>query len=233
MNAFRPHRRGGVTLPRQPEAAGFTLIELLVALVILGLVMVMITSGLSFLGRAEEHRSDRAVTMESALGGLGALRASLSRAQPIYLHQESGTRLLFEGDGAQLRFIGREPDFVPGAPLIGYQFDVDGSGNRYRLEVRRVALDPLTPDLGTLATAAPRVLLSLPGPARFTYYGSVVPSGAPAWQETWQEQRKLPEAVRLAEADGPAWPDIVVRLMLDSAATCAAQNGDAPECKPS
>ena len=218
---------------RPADAAGFTLIELLVALVVLGLVMVMITSGLGFLGRAEEHRTARAESMETALGGLGALRESLARAQPIYLHAESGTRLLFAGDEVQLRFIGREPDFVPGAPLVGYQYEVDGGSGGYKLELRRAPLDPQAPDLGVLAQAAPRVLLSLPGPARFTYYGSAGRARDPAWQDAWQDQSKLPEAVRLALADGPAWPDIVVRLMLDTAATCAAQNGDAPECKPS
>lgn len=216
-------RRGG---------AGFTLIEMLVALSILALVATMMTGGLSFLAKAEDKRAERVTTVEGAVGAMGLVRASIARTQPYFRREGSQVQLLFDGDDVTLRFVGREPGFMPGPSLVAYQYAIVDGGGRARLELRRAPLTPGARDLRALDAAEPRLLLNLPEGVRFGYFGPPARGAPPAWSTGWSERRALPLAVRLARGGGPQWTDIVVRLAVDTPAECAAKGGDAPECRP-
>jgi general secretion pathway protein J len=210
---------------------GFTLLELLLAMAIMGLVAALMTSGLSFLGKAEARRVERADTVDAALGGLALVRQSLARAQPLFRRERNQSLVLFEGGAERLRFAGREPDFIPGASLMAYELGVGISNGQYALQARRAPMSVVSPTLSVLDQAQARTLLRLPGPARFTYYGVAARNQPPGWREDWLGRAALPIAVRLAEGAGPVWPEILVRLEVDSAPTCPAQSADAPECR--
>lgn len=211
---------------------GFTLLELLLAMTIMALVAALMTSGLSFLGKAEARRGERADTIDAALGGIGLVRQSLGRAQPVVRRERNQPVMVFEGGEERLRFASREPSFLPGPSLIAYEYAVGLAGGGYALTVRMAPMSVVAPSLAVLDDAEARTVLSLPGPARFTYFGAAGRDQPPGWRPEWLNRQTLPIAVRLAEGSGPAWPEILVRLAVDSPPTCpAAQTADAPECR--
>jgi general secretion pathway protein J len=207
-----------------PGEGGFTLVELLVASVILGLVATLMLGGMRFAGRATESADARREAVESTLTGLGLLRLTLGRALPLHVRVENRDRLAFEGGSERVRFATFEPDYVPGWPLVAYEYAVAERGGRYLLEVRRAALDPARPDLAAALEEAPaRAVLGFAGPVRLAYYGAPGPRDAPGWRGEWRgsEAQALPRAVRVGpDALAPAWPDFVVPLAIDTPAAC-------------
>lgn len=214
-----------------PAQRGFTLIEMLVALSILALLATMMTGGLSFLARADETRVRRVTTLEGAVGAMGIVRQSIGQAQPLFRGRGEQARLQFEGSDRLLRFAGREPSFVPGPPLMAYQYALIDEGRHVRLELRRAPLRPDVPDLAVADSGVPRVLLHLPAGSRFSYFGPLRATDPSSWSGGWSGRRTLPEAVRLAGGSDPQWQDLVIRLAVDTPAVCAAKAGDAPECR--
>jgi general secretion pathway protein J len=209
----------------RPGEGGFTLVELLVASVILGLVATLMLGGMRFAGRATESADARREAVESTLTGLGLLRLTLGRALPLHTRVENRDRLAFEGGAERVRFATFEPDYVPGWPLVAYEYAVAERGGRYLLEVRRAALDPSRPDLaGALEEAPPaRAVLGFAGPVRLAYYGAPGPRDVPGWRGEWRgaEAQALPRAVRVGpDVLEPAWPDFVVPLAIDTPAAC-------------
>lgn len=207
--------------PASQREAGFTLVELMVASVILGLVAVMIVNGMRFANRAVASADDRREAVESSTTGLGLLRSTLGRALPLYRKVESRDRLLFEGGEQRLRFVTMEPDYMPGWPLVGYQYALVDLGGRQVLEVRRADLDPAAPDLTLLADAPGRALLGFGPGVRFTYYGAQRNRDPARWHEAWTSAGILPRAVRIGPPGGaPGWPDFVMPLSIDTPAAC-------------
>jgi len=210
--------------PAPRRDSGFTLVELLVASVILGLVATLMLGGMRFAGRATESANARREAVESTVTGLGLLRLTLGRALPLHARVENRDRLVFEGGGERVRFATFEPDYVPGWPMVAYEYAVAERGGRYLLEVRRGALDPSRPDLARALEEAPaRAVLGFARPVRLAYYGAPRPRDEAGWRGEWRggEAELLPRAVRLGpEAFDPAWPDFVVPLAIDTPTAC-------------
>ena len=209
--------------PRGDGSAGFTLVELLVASAMLGLVAMLIVNGMRFVRKAIASADTRRESVEATVTGLGLAQASISRALPVLRKVENRDELLFEGSEERLRFVTTEPDYLPGWPLVAYEYAVAFRGGRYLLDVRRAAVNPGEPAFAGLADAGARTLLAFPGPVRFAYYGRPKPrdAGAVGWRLEWREAELLPEAVRLGPPDDePGWPDFVVPLMVNTPAAC-------------
>lgn len=218
--------------PRDDGAAGFTLVELLVATAVLGLVALLLVNGMRFVRKAIASADTRREAVEATVTGLGLAQSSISRALPVLRKVENRDELLFEGSEDRLRFVTTEPDYLPGWPLVAYEYGLSFRDGRYLLDVRRAAVDPGQPAFAGLDDAGARTLLAFPGPVRFTYYGRPKPrdAGAVGWRLEWREAELLPQAVRLGPADdAPGWPDFVVPLMVNTPAAC--MNSSAREVK--
>jgi prepilin-type N-terminal cleavage/methylation domain-containing protein len=213
--------------------AGFTLVELLVASIILGIVVLMMTNGMRFIGRATAKAEARRDAVESTLTGLGLMRVTLGSTVPFFRKVQNKDQLVFQGEEQLLRLVTFEPDYMPGWPLVAYEYAVELQGGRYVLQVRRAALDPAQPDLDLLEEAEPRTLLAFADEPHFAFYGRLKGKDKePAWHASWEGAELLPQAVRLgASGPEPGWPDFVLPLSINTPAACLNANAqESPGC---
>lgn len=213
-----------MTAAERRRERGFTLVELLVSLVVLSLVALTIAGGLRFVVRAFAHTDQRRAALEELTLGLAVLRQELVRAEPLMHRVDNQDRVLFEGAPDRLRFVNVEPPYLAGRPYLVHEYAVVGSGAEYRVELRRAPFDPAEPDLAAVAAAEPRVVLRVPRPLVFTYFGQLRRDERPRWSDDWTRRDRLPEAVRLAEGEDPGWPELVVPLAIRAPWYCGAGN---------
>lgn len=204
---------------------GFTLIELLVSMVVLSLVAVTMMSGLRFVIRVFDHTDSRRAALEELTLGFSVLRHELERAEPLMRKVNNEDRVLFEGTADRVRFVNVEPPYLAGRPYLMFEYAIAGQAGDYRIELRRAAYDPAAPDLDAVAQAEPRVLLRMPQPVQFTYWGQARKDERPRWSDSWTRKQQLPLAVRLAAGEDPGWPDLVVPLQIRAPWYCATGQG--------
>jgi hypothetical protein len=180
-------------------------------MVVLALVAVVMMGGLRFVLRALSSTDSRRESMEELTLGLSVLRGELERAEPLMVKVGSRELVLFSGGPDRLRFANVEPPYLNGPPYLAYEYAVTpDAGSIYRIELRRAPLDPAAPDLAVVEAAEPRTLLRVDQELQFTYFGRLGARDAPTWHKAWPVGPKLPQAIRLAKGDDPAWPELVV-----------------------
>jgi prepilin-type N-terminal cleavage/methylation domain-containing protein len=213
------------------RTAGFTLVELLVSMAVLALIALVMAAGLRFVVRAVASTDDRREALEELTLGLSVLRGELERAEPLMIKVGNRDVVLFSGLGDRLRFANVEPPYLAGAPYLAYEYAVTPDRGAYRIDLRRVPVDPDQPDLAAVEAGEPRTILRVPDALRFTYWGRLAPREAPAWHEEWPAGPRLPEAIRLAAGEDPGWPDLVVSLRITAPWYCggAGQAGGGGE----
>ncbi len=206
--------------------AGFTLVELLVSMVVLALVAVVMTSGLRFVLRAMSSTDSRREAMEELTLGLSVLRGELERAEPLMVKVGKRDLVLFSGGSDRVRFGNVEPPYLHGPPYLAYEYAVvpDNGGN-YRIELRRAALDPAAPDLAVVEAGEARTVLRVGPELRFSYFGKLGERDAAAWHKSWPIGPKLPQAIRLAAGDDPAWPELTVAMRVMAPWYCGVAEG--------
>jgi general secretion pathway protein J len=206
------HRRRG----------GFTLVELLVSMVVLSFVALIMMGGLRFVVRAFSHTDSRRAALEELTASFAVLRQELERAEPLMVKVGNDERVLFEGTPDRVRFVNVEPPYLGGLPYRVYEYAVVGDGGDYRIELRRAPFDPAEPDLAVVEDTDPRVLLRVPRPLTFTYFGQEKRDERAGWHDEWARHPQLPTAVRLAEGEDPGWPDLLVPLLIRAPWYCGS-----------
>ena len=166
--------------------AGFTLVELLVSMAVLALVALVMVAGLRFVVRAVASTDNRREAMEELTLGLSVLRGELERAEPLMVKVGNRDLVLFSGMADRLRFANVEPPYLAGPPYLAYEYAVTPDCGAYRIELRRVALDPDQPDLAAVEAGEPRTILRVAQRAAVHLLGQARrPREAPAWHEEW------------------------------------------------
>ena len=207
--------------------AGFTLVELLVSMVVLALVAVVMTGGLRFVLRAMSSTDSRREAMEELTLGLSVLRGELERAEPLMVKSGKRELVLFSGGPDRMRFANVEPPYLGGPPYLAYEYAVvPDDGGIYRIELRRAPLDPAAPDLAVVEAGGARTVLRVGQELRFTYFGKLGERDEASWRESWPVGPKLPQAIRLAAGEDPAWPELVVAMRVLAPWYCGV--ADAP-----
>jgi general secretion pathway protein J len=207
----------GDRLPRRPaRAGGFTLVEVLFATVLLaaGLTLAFATlvAATRSAGRGEtiaEH-SERLRAVE------GFLRSRLTGVRPIAfgIDQASALPQRFIGGPDRMRFVADLPNYLGrGGPYL-HDFTVeDANGGR------RITLGLHMVQAGNVIEETPRppeVLVENLESVRFRYRGPDGEGGLGEWRERWDTPERVPLLVEVTmrDADGRAWPPLVVWLPL-------------------
>ena len=209
------------------RARGFTLVEVLLALTLLALLMAGAFAGI--------HSATRAVASgESLIDRTNKLRVAqeflrreLSQAKALVIEQDptTGEATLFEGDAESLRFVAPMPGYLgSGGPYV-QQLSFERHEGDLRLLFRHAIHNGYDADEGPLADPdlVPVVLLERIRDARFEYRALDDTGKLDDWTDEWDKRGRMPLMVRIAvefEEDlNLVWPEMVVPLMLDTAAS--------------
>ena len=192
------------------QQGGFTLIELLVVMTLLGFIIVAVAGGLRIGIAVTDRVTTRAAQLDELRGVHSFLRERLEAARPIRWTDERGRSVIaFDGGPDRLAFVSDMPAF----PDIGglYKLVVVRVGTK--LVLMRELTEGRVSGFDT-ANAASDVIVRDIGTLRFSYFGSPDARSEPAWSDTWQGARGLPELIRIEISAGGSiqrmWPSIVV-----------------------
>jgi general secretion pathway protein J len=218
------------------RAAGFTLIEVVVAMTLLGIMMVLLYSGLSFAMRswdAAERVGTRATDQRI---GTNFLRREMGETFPMRWKEPQMLKFAFEGKAHTLRFVSSRPAGIQagGLSLVGLAVEEDGERRRSLL-MRRAMPDDEAKDFGPLEKSEekPTVLVSNVRDVAFSYFGAQNDFTDPEWVDDWPFPSRMPMMVRLRVtlADGTPLPEMLVKLMVGEEAGCL-ENSFQRGCRP-
>ena len=218
------------------RARGFTLVEMVVALTILGTMLILLYSGLTFALRswdASDVNGQR--TMDRRIGE-NFLRREVSELFPMRWKDPVTLKLAFEGDSTHLRFVSARPAGIAmgGLSLVSIDVEEDARNRRERhLVMRRAMPDDEQKDFVPLDKAEATILIPDVDSIELSYFGAENDFAEPKWVDDWKYASRIPQMIRLRvkTAEGVQLPDMVMRTMLGEEAGCL-ENSFQRLCRP-
>jgi general secretion pathway protein J len=203
------------------KARGFTLIEVLLATALLaaGLAIAFATLRAATAtvqrGEALSQRNERM----RAVSGFLRSRLSAARPVPFAMDESGGVAYRFRGDAARVEFVADLPDYLGRGGPYQHRLEVErDAGGQLRLVVsfRMVQGGAVVGNERAARDFAPEVLADGLGAVGIRYRGLRPDGTADDWQPEWHEADAMPLQVelRLRDADGRAWPPVLVALPL-------------------
>ena len=205
--------------------SGFTLIELVVALVLLGAMMSLLYSGLTFALRSWDAGDANGRRAADRRVGENFLRRELSETFPMRWKDATALRYAFDGQDQVLRFVSTRAAGVAQGGLALVQVDVEADPKDPKaknLVMRRAVATGDVADFSPLERAAPSILVEDVDGVAFSYFGSENDFTEPGWSDQWKLDFRMPAMirVRLHDANGTDFPEMLVKLELGEEAGC-------------
>ena len=232
--------RRGMTSGRR-SGAGFTLMELIIALAMVGLITLLLFSGLRIGSRTWEGLDAVAARTDDLRLADGFLSRTLAQARPATVVYDGEQRQVFAGDAERIDFAAPLSQHVGVPGIYILRLALEGSGERRELVLTRwlihpeiwegdseippweplddvdgSGLDGIPLDADAAGGAFGRTLL-LDGVSglQIDYFGALEGDLEPDWHEEWLDQRAMPLLVRIhLDTPDQSWPDIIVSLPL-------------------
>lgn len=190
---------------------GFTLLELMVAITLMGLVLVVLYSGL----RLGLNSWDRGEQHAEATNRLRLAQEFLRRQ----LAQSITTYTINEQQEPVIAFAGRADGIEFVAPMLAQL----GQGGLYRVRIEAadgrlwIRWRPYRPADPEAGEGRETVLLEGVSDVEWAYFGPEqdhVPESPPDWRSDWASTQRRPQLVRLnLNLGGEPWPDCVIALV--------------------
>ena len=203
---------------------GSTLIEVLLATALLAAALALGFATLSAATATVNRSETLARDNERMRAVANFLRARIASARAIAFatDPDSGTPVRFIGSADRMRFVADLPDYLGrGGPYL-HDISVTGERDRAGLQVvfRQVQNSAA---IDESAAGKPEVLAEGLANVQFRYRALDDQGVLGEWQDEWKESDRLPlqVSVRVAQAGGAAWPELVIALP-------AASGGAAP-----
>jgi general secretion pathway protein J len=203
---------------------GFTLIELLVAITVLGLMSLLIFSGLRFGSQAWARAGEFATERAKIEAAQSLLRRQLTRAYPAFADRDPTSHtIIFTGAPNRVEFISPLPRALNPGVMARIGIGLRGS------EVSRALamswhLDLPASSSGSDAANKDVILLDGVKQIDFSYFGRGNQGDAPTWQSTWIGRSDLPALIRirvqLADERASNWPELYVPLAIAANTDC-------------
>lgn len=196
------------------KVSGFTLLEMLIAMSLLGLMLVLLGSGLTISRHALEMSDRYTARLTEIRAAQDFLRGALQQALPLAFdgnQYEQGQ--VFEGDSRHLRFVAALPNTVAGRLQVHSLSLVDNSLNGQDLQVVFTQLS----SAGSLPWGEPQRLLHDLSRLQLSYRGLDEQQKLTNWMPTWPWPKRLPHYVRIQiDARGPVrWSPLIVALRIN------------------
>lgn len=207
------------------RARGFTLIEMVVALALLGTMMLLMYSGLTFGLRGWDAADTNGRRTADRRIAENFLRREIGETFPMRFKDSMTLKIAFEGKENRLRFASSRPAGISasGLSLVGIEVEAADDVKRTRnLVMRRAMPDDDAKDFAPLDKAERTVLFEGVDGVVFEYFGSENDFTDPKWEGTWDYAGRVPQLIRIRirTADGGSLPEMVMRLMLGEEAGC-------------
>ena len=220
---------------RRGAQSGFTLIELVVAMTILGTMMLLLYSGISFALRSWDAGDAVGRTSADRRIGEAFVRRELSELFPMRWKDGVKLRFAFEGGDQSLRFVSaRAPGIqMGGLSLVGLEVAGEARSGERSLVMRRAMPDDNADSFNPLDEAKPTVVIAGVDAVEFSYFGAENDFADPKWLPDWPYPARMPQMLRLRvkKLDGTLLPEMVVRVMLGEEAGCL-ENSFQRLCRP-
>ena len=217
------------------RSRGFTLIELVVAMTILGTMMLLLYSGLSFGLRSWDAGDAVGRVAADRRIGEAFVRRELGELFPMRWKDSTRLRLAFEGGKDRLRFVSTRPAGIAmgGLALVGIEAQGDARRGERHLVMRRAVPDESADSFDPLDQAEATVVIANVDSVSFQYFGAENDFTDPAWQDEWTYQGRIPQMVRvrIVLAGGVPLPEMNIRVMLGEEAGCL-ENSFQRLCRP-
>ena len=215
--------------------AGFTLIEVVIAMVLVGAIMLLVYSGLSFALRSWDAGDANGRRVAERRLAENFLRRELSEMFPMRFKDATQVKMAFEGGADRLRFVSARPPGIQmgGLSLVGVETLENREKRTRDLVMYRAMPDDAARDFGPLEKAESHLLLAGVDRVEFAYFGSENEFTEGKWYDTWTFEGRVPELVRVRvrTSDGTTLPDMVARLALGAEAGCL-ENSFQRLCRP-
>ena len=211
------------------------MIELVLAMALLGTMMVLMYSGLSFslrswdAGEASGRRTaDRRI-------GENFLRREMAELFPMRFKDPMVVKVAFIGEPHKLKFVSSRPAGVTqgGLSLVGVEVENGAAPRERHLVMRRAMPDDEAKDFGPLDHAERTVLIEDVESVQFEYFGTENDFTEPKWYETWPYTERIPRLVRvrIRAPDATLMAEMVMRIEVAEEAGCL-ENSFQRVCRP-
>lgn len=208
---------------KRRQGSGFTLVELLLAITLMSILLGLTYSGL----RAASRSSERGEQLLAAGGGMRAahqfVRKQLNQMLPLpfAIAGENDMRVVFEGDSSHIQYVAPMPGYLgAGGPQVQRIEIVPGDDNNVMIQLSHALLQGF--DESYMYERDPVILLEGIRSAGFEFLGKDDEGNLGNWVAYWDDQAKLPVAVRLhveyEENLNLGWPDLVAGVKIDEEA---------------
>jgi general secretion pathway protein J len=217
------------------HAAGFTMIELVVAMALLGVMMVLMYSGLSFSLRSWDAGESNGRRTADRRIGENFLRRELAELFPMRFKDPMTVKVAFLGEPTKLKFVSSRPAGVTqgGLSLVGVEVENGANPRERHLVMRRAMPDDEAKDFGPLDHAERTVLIEDVESVKFDYFGTENDFTDPKWYDTWPYPERIPRLVRvrIRSLDNTLMAEMVMRIELSEEAGCL-ENSFQRVCRP-
>lgn len=216
---------------------GFTLVELLIALALIGLISLLLFSGLRLGTRAWEGVETVAERTAEPRIARNFLERVLVQARPARITFDEEEVLVFAGDAENLELVAPLSEHVGTPGLYVLRLSL-ANGTEKQLVLTRWLLHPDVlegfdgipewepfGDGGRLPAAGPldedfaagaygnTLLLQGVDELKIAYFGIAEGEQDPDWYDDWTEQPRMPLALRIhLTTPEQTWPDMLIRL---------------------
>jgi len=190
--------------------AGFTLLELIVAITLMGLVLMVLYSGLRLGLNSWDGGEQRAEATNRLRLAQEFLRRQLAQSITVYhVNDRQEQQVVFAGRTDEIEFV---------APMLAQL----GQGGLYRVRVGMadgrlwIRWRPYLPTDPEAGEEQETVLLEGVSDVEWAYFGPGQdndPQSLPRWVSDWASTQRRPQLVRLnLHLNGEPWPDLVTAL---------------------
>jgi general secretion pathway protein J len=187
---------------------GYAIAEMLASLLIMGMISVLMVSGV-VTGQHVWERMDAVAELSESVGGAQMLlRQRIERAFPVTQYNENPPFIDFYGNGSTLVFLAPPRDAQSPQGLRRYRLWLNGQGNLVLSSASDLAIDPNKPDENlTLLKGVQSLDLA--------YFGATPKGDSIGWQLGWLNRLVFPRLIRIhvefRPGDPRQWPDMLIK----------------------
>lgn len=198
-----------------PKAnAGFTLIEVLIAMTLLGIMVVLLFSGMRISAQSWQKGEDKINEVNDVAVVYQFFKHHLTAAKPLWkeVTEDNESEFSFQGKSQELQFVSSFPASANKSGLQLFTIKLVKESDDTFIQV---SIHPFFPALeGEEWREEEVTLLAHVRNFTLTYFGLDESAPDGIWQEEWLDQESLPRLVKIKieRDDGNFWPEMTIDL---------------------